>query len=352
MNSIQRIRAMVEGKPIDRIGLAAWYHMPLLDHVAKDFAQGVITSCRVMKWDICKIQYHGLYFDNAMGVQYTPSTSAGSLVGPVTKFVVHHPKMFRDLKMPSLKTGPLARELELTKRIQDELKGEIPILPTIFSPISVARGICGGSAHPQYLLNAIKYSPEDVHKGLEIIAEATQMFLEELLKLGIDGIFFAEAFASTDDMDRATHEEFSSKYDLPILEQAAAKTWFNMLHVHGCKNLRFNEYEELGYPVQAYNWEDRVGSETHAPMSLKQVRSMTDKILMGGVEFWHDFDSPENDRETVKTVLKARLIDSLEQLGTEDKKFIFAPGCSVKMHVPEYRMQLMHEVVEEVTGIS
>ena len=35
MNSMQRIRAMVEGKPVDRIGLAAWYHMPLLDHVAR-----------------------------------------------------------------------------------------------------------------------------------------------------------------------------------------------------------------------------------------------------------------------------------------------------------------------------
>ena len=352
MNSMERIRAMVEGKPVDRIGVAAWYHMPLLDHVPKDFAKGIINSCEMMKWDICKIQYHGKYFDNAMGNTYIPSTSATSLFGPVTDYAVYHPKMFRDLKMPSLKTGPLARELELTKRIQDELKGKLPILPTIFSPLGTARDLYGGLFFPQYIKAAIQYHPEDVHKGLEIIAEATQMFLDELLKMGVDGIFFAEAFASTDDMDRPTHEEFSTKYDLPILQSTVGKTWFNMLHVHGYKNLRFNEYEELGYPVQAYNWEDRVSDPTHEPMSLKMVRQMTDKILMGGVEFWHDFNSETNDREAVKAVIKARLVDALEQLGPDDKKFIFTPGCSVKMHVPEYRMWLMHEVVEEVTGIA
>lgn len=33
MNSMQRVKAMVEGKEVDRIGVAGWYHMPLLDQV-------------------------------------------------------------------------------------------------------------------------------------------------------------------------------------------------------------------------------------------------------------------------------------------------------------------------------
>ena len=62
MNSMQRVKAMVEGKEVDRIGVAAWYHMPLLDQVPKDFAKGILTSCQVMKWDVCKLQYNGLFF--------------------------------------------------------------------------------------------------------------------------------------------------------------------------------------------------------------------------------------------------------------------------------------------------
>jgi uroporphyrinogen decarboxylase len=351
MTSFERIKAITEGKVVDRVGIAAWYHMPLLDHVAKDFAKGIINSCRVMRWDLCKIQYHALYFENMFGLTYTPSTSPSLLVGPVTKFPVPHPALFRKLKVPNIRSGSFERELELTKRILDELQGKLPVLPTIFSPLYTVRGLSGGSAHPEYIKAAIEYSPGDVHAGLEIITETNLRFLDELIKLGIDGIFLADAFASTDDMDEKTHEEFGAKYDLCILNYIKDKTWFNMLHVHGYKNLRFAEYERLKYPIQAYNWEDRFGDASHKPISLKTVRGLTDKVLMGGIDFWNDFNNEANDREAVKAVIKARLIDALEQLGPKDTKFIFTPGCSVKMHVPEYRMQLMHEVVEEVTGV-
>ncbi len=353
MNSMQRVKAMIEGTEVDRIGVAAWYHMPLLDQVAKDFAKGILTSCEVMKWDLCKLQYNGLFFDEAMGCVYEPSVSATHLNGTVTSFPVHHPKMYRDLKVPKITDKAIATQLDITKRVIDGLKGEVPVIASVFSPLYCARGVYGGSSNPQLLRAAIKYNPEDVHAGLEIISESIQVFLDALMAIGgVDGIFFADAFASYDDMDRETYAEFGAKYDLPLLRSIQDKTWFNMLHVHGYKNLRFDQYEELGYPVQAYNWEDRVNDPTHPAMSLKEVRAITDKVLMGGVEFWHDFDSPKNDREAVKAVIKARLIDALEQLGPDDKKFIFTPGCSVKMHVPEYRMQLLHEVVAEVTGIE
>ncbi len=352
MNSYERIKAMTEGKPIDRIGVSAWYHMPLLDHVAKDFAYGIVNSVKIMHWDVCKIQYHSMFMDASFGVKYVPSTSASLLMGPITELAVYHPKMFPKLKPTSVKEGTLARDLEVTKRVMDELGGKVPVLATIFSPMYEARDLTGGHAYKGYIQNFIKYDPEDVKKGLEIITDQTIKFIDELLKIGIDGIFYADAFADYDDMDKETYAEFCAPYDLQILNYIKDKTWFNMLHVHGYKNLRFDQYEELKYPVQAYNWEDRFGDATHEPITLKQVRAMTDKILMGGVEFWHDFDSATNDRYEVKARIKERLIDALEQLGPDDQKFIFTPGCSVKMHVPEYRMQLMHEVIEEVTGIA
>lgn len=352
MTSYERIRAMTEGKPVDRIGLSAWYHMPLLDHVPKDFAKGIVNSCRIMKWDVCKIQNHPYYMDSAFGMEYTRSTSPTMICGPVKKMAVYHPRMFRSLKVPSMNKGTLARELELAKRVVNELHGEIPVLATIFSPMYTARDLTGSHLHKGYIQNFAKYDGADVHKGLEVITETTLQYLEKLLEIGIDGIFYADPFASYDDMDAETYEEFSVRYDLQILNAIKDRTWFNMLHVHGYKNLRFDQYEKFQYPVQAYNWEDRFRDEQCEPVSLKQIRAITDKVLMGGIEFWHDFDSPSNDREEVKARLKERLLDVLEQLGPEDKRFIFTPGCSVKMHVPEYRLQLMHEVVEEVTGIA
>jgi uroporphyrinogen decarboxylase len=225
--------------------------MPLIDHVPKDFAEGIINSCYVMKWDICKLMYHCYYFDAAMGSTYTPSTSATLLTGPIGRFAVSHPRMYRDLKLPSLKTGTLARDLELTRRVVGVLGGKVPILATIYSPAYMARNLYGGPKYPDFFLNAVKYSPDDVHKGLEILSEALMLFLDALLKIGIDGVFYAEPFASLDDMDKETHDEFGAKYDLPILNAIKDKTWFNMLHVHGYKNLRFSEYELWKYPVHA-----------------------------------------------------------------------------------------------------
>ena len=164
---------MVEGKEVDRIGVAGWYHMPLLDQVPKDFAKGILTSCQVMKWDVCKLQYNGLFFDEAMGCVYKPSTSATFLNGTVTKFPVYHPKMYRDLKVPKITDRPLAKELELTKRVIDGLKGEVPVIASVFSPLYCARGVYGGSANPNLLKSAIQYNPEDVHAGLEKIGRAS-----------------------------------------------------------------------------------------------------------------------------------------------------------------------------------
>ncbi|MDO5406770.1 MAG: uroporphyrinogen decarboxylase family protein [Eubacteriales bacterium] len=356
MNSMERIKAMVEGKPVDRIGISAWYHMPLLDHVAKDFADGIINSVETMKWDVCKVQYHGYYFVSSFGQDYVPSVSATQLYGPVKKWMVPHPKMFEDLKMPSLTEGPLARELELTKRIMDKLGGKVPVLPTIFSPMHAAEWMTGGSDHTEYIYSFMKYNPKEVHKGLEIITEANLRFLEELLKLGVDGIFLADVFSSKDQLSEEMHDEFVKKYDLQILDACKDHTWFNILHAHGWKNLRFDEYEKAGYPIQAYNWEDCYRDSTLKDESqittLADARKITDKILMGGIEFWNDFNSAENDRWAVKEVIKKRLLNALEMLGPDDQKFIFTPGCSVKMHVPEYRMKLIHEVVEEITGIA
>lgn len=350
MTSFERIKAMTENKPVDRPAIAAWYHMPMIDHHARDFADGIINSVEFMKWDIAKVQSHSFHVDAAFGNEYIPSTTPDKLFGPITKLSVYHPKMFHDLRVPSVSSPSIARELDVIKRVVDHFKGKVPVLATLFSAAYTARSLCGGFDHPPFFLNAIKYSPEDVHKGLEIVQEYNMRFMEECIKIGVDGIFLAEAFASTDQMDEATHDEFVKKYDLPVLKAIEKDTWFNMLHVHGYKNLRFAEYEKAGYPIQAYNWEDRMPGE--GTTSLKEARAFTDKILMGGIEFWHDFDSAENDREAVKRVIKARLEDALAQLGPQENKFIFTPGCSVKMHVPEYRMKLIHEVMEEVTGVS
>lgn len=352
MTSYERIRAMVDNKPVDRPALAAWYHMPLRDGVPKDFAQGIIQSVQNNHFDLAKLQYHAYHFSEAFGCEFVRSTNPRLLMGPITKMPIYNAAQFRKLKpVTDVTKGALGRELETTKRVIDKLGGKVPVLATIYSPLSNAKELFGSLGHNEWILSAIEYQPDDVKVGIEVMLETTKIWLDELIKAGIDGIFYADQFASKSEMPVEIHREFSTPYDLEVLNYIKDRTWFNMLHVHGWKNLCFDEYEKYEYPVQAYNWEDRLGDE-NTGTTLKKARSMTDKILMAGIEHWNDLVSPTNDRWAVKQTLMERFKDALEQLGPNENRFIFTPGCSYKMHIDEYLIELMYEVVSEVTGVE
>ena len=117
-----------------------------------------------------------------------------------------------------------------------------------------------------------------------------------------------------------------------------------MLHVHYCEDLVMEEY--MDYPVQAFNWENCTACPDMSRLtSIRQVREMTDKIIIGGIDQHNDFHDPNNDRELIKERLRRRLLTALEECG--DYNFVFAPGCALPMDVDRYVFTLMEEVVEE-----
>ena len=254
----------------------------------------------------------------------------------------HYPKEYENLKVLDPNKGVLAREVELVKRLADHYKGEKPIIATIFTPLTWLQEMTA-STMPGPTQAAMKYNAKEVHIGLSRLVETNKLFLDELIKAGIDGIFYATQYATRDVITQEQHEEFARPYDIELLDYIKDRTWFNMLHIHYNKNLMFEELAD--YPVQAINWEDK-GAADNERTSLTQARSITDKILIGGIDQHHDFYSKLNDREEIKSVLKERLLSSLAEC--PDKRFIFAPGCSLPMDVDRYVFTLMKEVVDEV----
>ena len=61
--------------------------------------------------------------------------------------------------------------------------------------------------------------------------------------------------------------------------------------------------------VQTINWEDKAASDEERT-SITAARALTDKVLIGGIEQHHDFHNIDKDRESIKAVLKNRLISS------------------------------------------
>ena len=52
---------MVEHKPVDRVGISGWVHMPMVDRNVKDFTKATIDFTDNMNWDFIKLMSNGHY---------------------------------------------------------------------------------------------------------------------------------------------------------------------------------------------------------------------------------------------------------------------------------------------------
>lgn len=336
MTPTQRMKAMVEGRPVDRPGVAAWKHIYLEDRHPVDFVKRTIELQEANDWDFIKVSYNGYLMPEAFGadIRWSPDSNT---FPTMLKHNANHPADWTRLKPASVTSGPLKREIDATARMVEHFKGEVPVLPTVFSPLTAAQEMSCGWLNPWPLMSTIKHSPKELHQGLEVITETTLRFVEELCKVGVDGVFFATQLACYTRTTLDEYNEFGRRYDLAVLNPIQSKTWFNMVHIHGIHELFFEEL--LDYPFQAYNWEDTISN-----ISLEKARSLTDKVLVCGVEQDHDFDEP--DRDKLKEKLRARVKAAVDAAGPE--RLVLAPGCVVPTNVPEYRLTVLKEVVEEL----
>lgn len=345
MNSYERIRAMTEGKKVDRPGIAGWMHLPLVDRCEQDFVRATIQGQQENRWDLVKVMYNGLYFTEAFGQKIRFSTQENEWQPTIIKHVIEHPAEFSRLKPVNVKEGAFAREIEATKKIVDNFKEKVPVVATIFTPITWASEMYCGWQRTEMMAAAMKYSAKDLHNGLEAITDTNIRFCEELVKAGIDGIFYASHYCSGALITKEEHEEFNKPYDLAVLDAVKRDTWFNLLHLHTMEKVMFEEFEK--YPVQALNWEDiRCTGENR--ISLEMGRKMSDKIFIGGLDQHRDLISPENDREAVKRLLVQRIRDAVSAAGPD--RLIIGPGCAFPNTIPQYRYQLIAEAMEEVCG--
>lgn len=102
----------------------------------------------------------------------------------------------------------------------------------------------------------------------------------------------------------------------------------------------------LDYPCQAISWEDCFAGPDSG-FTMADIRKKSDKIFIGGIEMWGDYQSPENDREAVKRVLIERGDAAIRAAGFD--RLILAPGCGAPLDIPPYRFSLQHEAALALT---
>ncbi len=327
MNHRERLEACLEGIAPDRVPISLWRHFPGDDQDPYQLAKSTIEFQRNYDFDFVKVTPASSFCVKDWGAK---DEWKGATEG--TREYIYFPIQRADdwLTLHPLdpRKGWLGKQLECLKTIKDEIPTDTPIIQTIFSPLSQAKNLASRSK----LLIWIRTNPQEVLSGLKVITETTLRFIEEVKKLGIDGIFYAVQHAQYGLLSENEYLQFGKAFDLEILEQTQP-FWFNMLHVHG-EDIMFQLIKD--YPVQIINWHDR---ETYP--NLAEAQKIFKGVVCGGLsrEKKMVFGKPEDIFAEAREAITA----------TGGKRFILGTGCVVPVIAPFGNIRAARESIEKIT---
>lgn len=319
-----RLETCLEGSKPDRVPVALWRHFPVDDQDPGNLATAALNFQRIFDFDL---------------VKYTPASSfclkgwgsrdewRGATEGTrdYTVEVIQNPEDWIRLEVLDPIKGHLGAQLDSLHRLISELGPEVPVIQTIFNPLSQAKNLVGKDKLQVHL----RQYPDAVLGGLKIITETTRRFVEAALDTGIAGVFFAVQHAQYGLLSETEYQTFGRVFDLQVL-QPAEDLWLNMLHLHG-EGVMFDQF--VDYPVQIINWHDR-----ETPPTLKDAQVSFSGVVCGGLRRQETITLG-----TPKDVI-AEAKDAIEQ--TNGLRFILGTGCVTPIIAPYGNIMAARKVVE------
>lgn len=330
MTKLARVKAALAGAPIDRPPYSFWTHWPSLDLDADRLTAATADFAARHELDFVKSMPNGLYCVENWGVvaDYTEVERGG--VARVTVPAVTRAEDWPRLARLDVRHGAFGRELDHLVKLAARLGPEVPLIATVFSPLTIAGKLSKG----QHRIH-IAQDPDALIGGLEIITAVTCDFAREAILRGCAGIFLAVQDASLPAITEDAYSRFGEAFDRRVL--AAARdvgAWFNVVHMHG-ENILFDLLAR--YDVAAINW--HIG-ET-AP-SIAEYRAGGDgKPIVGGIQRAHitcgDLDAVRSDIERALHESNARGL-------------LFAPSCVIRHPVDPQVLDATVALIIQLAG--
>jgi len=316
MSRRERIQAAIARQPVDRVPYAVWRHFPQVDRNPAGLAQATLRFHERYGSDFIKITPSGGYAVQEWGcVEGEEARPDGHR--PCASCAVQRPEDWKKIRPldPAAAVG-YSQQIETIVRMGfDRRIGDAPVVPTLFSPLSLARKLSGDR------LNAdLREHPALVKDALEAITETVIRFADLALTEGVSGIFYSIQAASRSLYAEAEYAEFGEPYDRRVLESVHGRSALTIVHAHG-DQLMFRHLARL--PGHAWNWDDRA-----TPPSLAEGRAQVAGAVIGGLNQWKTL----RDGTPEQAVAEAQ--DAIAQTGG-GVGLIIGPGCVLPMGTPD-----------------
>jgi uroporphyrinogen decarboxylase len=182
-------------------------------------------------------------------------------------------------KIPVYKKDFFEPQLAVIEALARELKAEALILPTVYSPLSLAQQTVGKDA-----IEHIKQDPDAVAKGLSAITESIVNYIDEAIKRGADGFYISTQGGNSKFFDNgALFEKAVVPYDKIVSQEASDKALLNILHICDYGEAYYTQINQFAsYPGSIINAPNVLLDGT--PISLKEVQNTFRRPTMGGLD--------------------------------------------------------------------
>ncbi|MGU7769108.1 uroporphyrinogen decarboxylase family protein [Burkholderia sp. MR1-5-21] len=325
MDHWQRIEAAASGERADRIPVSLWRHFPECDLDAGKLAGHTLAWQRKWEFDLVKFMPSGTYGVEDWGA-VTAYEGAPNGARNVLKPVIYEPEEWTKLARLDVTKGFYAQQNQALRTVARELGGRVPLLQTVFSPLTTARKLAGDK-----VLTDLRCNPGALEAGLRVITDVTIDFSLAAIDAGAHGVFFASQLATSRHLTTDEYGQFGRRYDFEVLEALRGKSRLNMLHAHG-DDIMFPMLAE--YPVDMLNWHDRLTKP-----SLKMAATAFPKMLVGGL----------NEHQTIlrggPDAIAAEVSDAIAQ--TEGRRLMIGPGCALPLATSEENIQAVLDAAEK-----
>jgi uroporphyrinogen decarboxylase len=329
LNPRERLQACLKDDPaLDRPPVALWRHFPMDDQDPGTLAAATMDFQSHYNFDLVKVTPASSFSIKDWGAEdvwegHTEGTRR------YTKRVIQKPQDWESLAvLDPVKAPHLSAQISCLRQIRPALGPDIPLLQTIFNPLSQAKNLAGG----ELLIAHLRQYPEAVMKGLQTIAETTRRFVEAAVETGIDGIFYAVQHAQAALLTLEEYQTFGQPLD-QITTDPATGLWCNLLHLHGL-NIYFDLIAQSMFPGSLFpivNWHDR-----ETPPSLNEAQARFPGVVCGGVS---QKTIVFGDRYQVRQ----EAAEAIRQTG--GRRLLLGTGCVVPVIAPHGNIRVLKEVV-------
>jgi uroporphyrinogen decarboxylase len=309
----ERLQAVMRREPTDRPAYAVWRHFPAVDRSPAALAQSTLRFHERYGSDLLKVTPAAGYAVEDWG------SLEGDAVGPVgSRPIARHAIQALDdwkrIRPLALSGSAWGAHVETVLRVVIDRRADCPVMPTVFSPLSLARKLAGGRLGAD-----LREHPQAVADALEVMAEMNLGLAEACFAEGAEGVFYSVLAASAAIHPPEAYDRFGAPHDRGFLEAIRRQDKIAILHAHG-ERLMFDRLAAL--TADLWSWDAK-----RAGPPLREGLAQVAGAAIGGL------DEAGTLRHGTPEEVVAQARTAIGETG--GLGLVIGPGCVLHANTPD-----------------